>query len=64
MRPPKECVEIYKDEKRSKSESLVLLSDEEAVLIADSGKIASHALETLFGMNELKRAVRVRLAIG
>ena len=63
FRSLKECVEIYEDEKRSKSESLAILSDEEVVLLADNGKIPPHALEKLFGMNELERAVRVRRAI-
>ncbi|TEB11286.1 hypothetical protein FA13DRAFT_1748727 [Coprinellus micaceus] len=63
LRSLKECVEIYEDENRGKSESLAMLSDEEVVLLADNGKVAPHALEKLFGMNELERAVRVRRAI-
>ena len=63
LRSLKECVKIYQGEERSKSESLAMLSDEEVVLLVENGKVAPHALEKLFGMNELERAVRVRRAI-
>ncbi|KAJ3518899.1 hypothetical protein NMY22_g13448 [Coprinellus aureogranulatus] len=63
VRSLEECLHVYESSSRSKSESLALLSDEEVILLADNGKIAPHALEKLFGMGELERAVRIRRAI-
>ncbi|KAJ2924310.1 hypothetical protein H1R20_g12784, partial [Candolleomyces eurysporus] len=63
LRSFEECVAIYDDPSRSKSESLALLSDEEVILLSERGKVAVYALEKLFGMDELERAVRIRRAI-
>ncbi|KAF6749688.1 hydroxymethylglutaryl-coenzyme A reductase-domain-containing protein [Ephemerocybe angulata] len=63
LRSLKECLEIYEEPSRARSDSLALLSDEEVILLANNGKIAAYALEKLFGMSELERAVRIRRAL-
>ena len=54
---------IYEEPSRPRSESLALLSDEEVIMLANNGNIATYALEKLFGMDQLERAVRIRRAI-
>jgi hydroxymethylglutaryl-CoA reductase (NADPH) len=63
LRSYSDCLAIYEDPSRSKSESLALLSDEEVILLANHGKIPPYALEKLFGMDQLERAVSIRRAI-
>ncbi|RXW24395.1 hypothetical protein EST38_g1491 [Candolleomyces aberdarensis] len=63
LRSYSDCLAIYEHPSRSKSESLALLSDEEVILLANHGKIALYALEKLFGMDQLERAVSIRRAI-
>ncbi|KAF6764246.1 hydroxymethylglutaryl-coenzyme A reductase-domain-containing protein [Ephemerocybe angulata] len=63
LRSFKECLEIYEEPSRPRCDSLALLSDEEVIMLANHGKIAPYALEKVFGMNELERAVRIRRAL-
>ncbi|TEB34562.1 hypothetical protein FA13DRAFT_1685001 [Coprinellus micaceus] len=63
LRSYEECLAIYEDASRSKAEALGMLSDEEVILLVDRGKVAPYALEKLFGMDELERAVRIRRAV-
>ena len=63
LRPFEDCIAIYEDASRSKADSLDLLSDEEVIMLVDRGKIAPYALEKMFGMGELERAVRIRRAV-
>ena len=63
LRSLKECLAIYGEPSRLRSESLSLLSDEEVIMLANNGNIATYALEKLFGMDQLERAVRIRRAI-
>ena len=63
LRSLKECLAIYEEPSRPRSESLALLSDEEVIMLANNGNIATYALEKLFGMDQLERAVRIRRAI-
>ncbi|KAJ2927076.1 hypothetical protein H1R20_g10001, partial [Candolleomyces eurysporus] len=63
LRSLKECLDIYEEPSRPRSESLSLLSDEEVIMLANNGNIAAYALEKLFGMDQLERAVRIRRAI-
>ncbi|KAF6754421.1 hydroxymethylglutaryl-coenzyme A reductase-domain-containing protein [Ephemerocybe angulata] len=58
-----ECLAIYEEPSRTKCETLALLSDEEVILLVDRGKVAPYALEKLFGMGELERAIRIRRAV-
>ena len=59
----KECLAIYEEPSRTRSASLALLSDEEVIMLANNGHIATYALEKLFGTDHLERAVRIRRAI-
>ncbi|KAJ2927064.1 hypothetical protein H1R20_g9989, partial [Candolleomyces eurysporus] len=63
LRSLKECLTIYEEPSRPRSESLLLLSDEEVIMLANNGNIATYALEKLFGMDQLERAVRIRRAL-
>lgn len=56
-----ECVDIFENGPRPVSASLALLSDEEVVLLSQSGKIAAYALEKVLG--DLERAVVIRRAL-
>ncbi|KAJ2921409.1 hypothetical protein H1R20_g15683, partial [Candolleomyces eurysporus] len=63
LRSLKECLAIYEEPSRPRGQSLALLSDEEVIMLANNGNIATYALEKLFGMDQLERAVRIRRAI-
>lgn len=55
-RPFEECVEVY-----AGGAGIFLLSDEEVILLAQKGKIASYALEKT--LQDHERAVRIRRAL-
>ena len=56
-----EIVDIFENGPRPVSASLSLLTDEEVILLAQSGKIAAYALEKMLG--DFERAVVVRRAL-
>ncbi|KAF8515679.1 hydroxymethylglutaryl-coenzyme A reductase-domain-containing protein [Hysterangium stoloniferum] len=57
VRPFEECVKIFE----SGTDGVGILNDEEVIVLAQKGKIASYALEKVLG--NFERAVRVRRAI-
>lgn len=60
-RPYADVLDIFENGPRPVSASLMLLSDEEVILLAQNGKIAPYALEKMLG--DLERAVSVRRAL-
>jgi hydroxymethylglutaryl-CoA reductase (NADPH) len=63
-----ECIDIFENGPRPVSVSLSLLTDEEIVLLAQSGKIAAYALEKVLDSGKLdnrnlERAVRIRRSL-
>lgn len=61
VRPLSELVDIFENGPRPVSASLALLTDEEVILLCQTGKIAAYALEKVLG--DLERAVSVRRAL-
>ena len=61
VRPLAELVEIFEQGPRPVSASLALLTDEEVILLCQTGKIAAYALEKV--LNDLERAVSIRRAL-
>jgi hydroxymethylglutaryl-CoA reductase (NADPH) len=57
VRPFEECVKIFENG----PDGVDVLNDEEVILLAQEGKIASYALEKV--LRDFERAVRVRRAI-
>jgi hydroxymethylglutaryl-CoA reductase (NADPH) len=60
-RPLDELIHIFEKGPKPTSVALGLLTDEEVILLAQSGKIAAYALEKLLG--DLERAVKIRRAL-
>ncbi|KAI0089002.1 hydroxymethylglutaryl-coenzyme A reductase-domain-containing protein [Irpex rosettiformis] len=61
IRPLAELVEIFENGPRPVSASLALLTDEEVILLCQTGKIAAYALEKV--LNDLERAIAIRRAL-
>lgn len=61
VRPLAELVDIFENGPRPVSASLALLTDEEVILLCQTGKIAAYALEKV--LNDLERAVSIRRAL-
>ena len=60
-RPYTEVLDIFENGPRPVSASLMLLSDEEVILLAQNGKIAPYALEKM--LDDFERAVSIRRAL-
>jgi hydroxymethylglutaryl-CoA reductase (NADPH) len=60
-RPLDELIHIFEKGPKPTSVALGLLTDEEVILLAQSGKIAAYALEKVLG--DMERAIKIRRAL-